>query len=149
MTNAAAVIGLTFNSHDLQEVGLGIFLEIMSGLHDGLEVRGTDTVVPGAAGRISRNRVRDRRVVQLRGFVTGNAGSSGESGDRSSFRDKWQTLEGWFPLDGSPANLVASLEDGSTATLSCRTTQLVAGDQPVPSFQLVTIQLESVSPNWS
>jgi hypothetical protein len=149
VSNAAAVIGLTYNGHDLQESGLGIFLELKSGLVGGLSVRGTDTIVPGLAGRIVRTRLGDRRVLMLKGFVTGNAGSGAEASDRSSFRDKWQLLAGWFPIGGSPANLVASLEDGTTATISCRTTDIVEGEQPVPTFQVVTIELESVDPDWS
>jgi hypothetical protein len=149
MSNAAAVIGLTYNGTDLQNSTFGIFLEIASGLHDGLTVRGTDTVVPGLAGRIGRNRIKDRRVVELRGFITGNAGSTSEASQRSSFRDKWQALEALFPVAGGVHDLVATLEDGSTATLSCRAIDIQPGDHPVPTFQEVSIELESVDPDWS
>lgn len=149
MSNAAAVIGLTFAGTDLQNSTFGIFLEIKSGLVGGVSVRGTDTVVPGLAGRIVRNRKRDRRVIELRGFITGNAGSTSESSQRSSFRDKWQALEAIFDVSAAPANLVATLEDGSTATIACRTIDILPGEQPVPTFQEVSVELESVVPDWS
>jgi hypothetical protein len=150
VSNAAAVIGLTFGGSDVQNGTFGIFLEIKSGLVGGVSVRGTDTVVPGLAGRIVRNRKRDRRVIELRGFVTGNAGSTSESSQRSSFRDKWQALEAIFDVSAAaPANLVATLEDGTTATIACRTLDILPGDQPVPTFQEVSVELESVVPDWS
>jgi hypothetical protein len=46
MSNAAAVIGLTFGGSDVQNGTFGIFLEIRSGLVGGVSVRGTDTIVP-------------------------------------------------------------------------------------------------------
>jgi hypothetical protein len=150
VSNAAAVIGLTFGGSDVQNGTFGIFLEIKSGLVGGVSVRGTDTIVPGLAGRIVRNRKRDRRVIELRGFVTGNAGSTSESSQRSSFRDKWQALEAIFDVSAAaPANLVATLEDGTTATIACRTLDILPGDQPVPTFQEVSVELESVVPDWS
>jgi hypothetical protein len=149
VSNAAAVIGLTYNGTDLQRSDFGIFLEIRSGLHDGLKVRGTDTIVPGFTGRIARIRKGDVRDVELRGYITGNAGGATEASQRSSFRDMWQTLDALFSPSGGVADLVASLEDGTTKTLSCRATDILPGNQPVPTFQEVSITLQSTTPDWT
>lgn len=71
MANPAAVVGLTFGGTDIQHNPIGIFLEIVRGLNEGPSVRGSDTVVPGLAGRIARNRVADRWDIELRGLVAG------------------------------------------------------------------------------
>lgn len=71
MANPAAVVGLTFGGTDIQQNPIGIFLEIVEGLNEGPSVRGSDTVVPGLAGRIARNRVADRWDIELRGLVAG------------------------------------------------------------------------------
>lgn len=147
MTNAAAPIGLTFASLDLQSSDFGIFIEVTSGLYDGLTVRGVDTVIPGLAGRVPRNRIADRRIIQLAGWVTGNGATIDDQ--RSAFRNNVQTVSSTFSLTASPATLEADLEDGTTVTISARTIEIHFGQMIASVLQRVEIDLESVDPDWT
>lgn len=92
---------------------------LVGGLDDGLDVRGEDTVIPSAAGRVARNRVRDRRIIEVDGLVTGTGAS--EAARMDDFRDAMESLRTLFSPTRAAANLVISLEDGvRTATISCR-----------------------------
>ena len=147
MTNAVAVIALTYDATDVQASDFGIFLEIVRGLNETPEVRGTDTVVPGRAGRIARNRVADRLPIELRGIVMGNG--STEADQRDDFRTNVLALRALFSPARTPTDLVATLEDGSTATISARPLNIV-WDEQVPSLSAnVSVELESVDPDWS
>lgn len=144
MTNAVAVIGLTFDGTDVQDADFGIFLEIVRGLNEGASVRGTDWVVPGRAGRIAGNREGDRLPIELRGVVMGDGvGLAAQRADFAALREQVRAL---FPTDGDPAPLVATLEDGSTATIQARTINRawIDGDADAE----LSIEMESVDPDW-
>lgn len=145
MTSAVAPIALTYASHDIQDIN-GIFLEIKRGLNEIAEVRGRDNVSPGATGLFARNRKKSRRTILLEGWVRGEGNT--EANQRSDFRDNVQTLQGWFDAT-SFANLVATGEDGSTNTISARTMPPMVWRQVTPSMALVSIELESVAPDWT
>ena len=230
MTNAVAVIGLTFDGTDLQTADFGIFLEIVRGLNEQPVARGVDLVVPSRAGRIVRNRVGDALSIELRGYVMGtgapataaetgggvdttlaadavagvvsivltsaagiadneylrvgdtgeteirrvdpswtagttipltgplvrnhDAGdqvrqvdTAGSSGDREVFRTNAKIVRALFATDAEPANLIAALEDGTTATIAARTLNSI-WNQITPDLAEVSIELESVAPNW-
>lgn len=92
---------------------------LVGGLDSGLEVRGEDTVIPTAAGRVARNRVRDVRVIEVDGLVTGTGAS--EAARMDDFRDAMETLRTLFAPTRAAASLVVLLEDGiRSATISCR-----------------------------
>jgi len=82
MTNAVAVIGLTYDGTDLQAADFGVFLELVRGLNEPPAVRGVDLIVPSRAGRIVRNRVADALTIELRGYVmgTGTPATAAETG---------------------------------------------------------------------
>lgn len=147
MANPAATIPLTFGGTDLQQNPIGIFLEIVDGLLGTASVRGTDTVVPGLTGRIARNRTGDTRRIELRGLVAGNGAT--EALQQSDFWTLAATLRTLFDPTASPASLVATLPNGTTATILARTLPTMMWDQIVPSLARVTIELESVAPNWT
>lgn len=147
MSNPAAVIALTYAGTDVQQNPIGIFLEIARGLNEVAEVRGSDTVVPGLAGRVSRNRVADRRTIELRGLVAGSGAT--EAAQRSSFRTLVNTVRTLFSPTAAPANLVATLENGTTGTIAARTLPTLLWDQLGPSVARVSIELESVAPDWT
>lgn len=147
MPHGAALIGLTFDGTDLQRSDLSAFFEIESGLHDGLEVRGRDTVVPALAGRIVRNRVADRRVIQLRGFIRGEGADADAQGE--AFRAMAQEMEALFDQTADPDDLVATLEDGTSLTIAARTLEIHFMPQTVPILQRIEVDLESVAPNWT
>lgn len=139
MTNAVAVIGLTYATVDIQASDFGIFLEIERGLNEPPSVRGVDLIVPSRAGRIVRNRVGDALAIELRGYVMGT--------DRSDFRTNALAVRALFDSTAEPADLVATLEDSSTATIAARALNSV-WNQITPEIAEVSIEMESVSPDW-
>lgn len=146
MPHNAAVIALRYAGTDLQESDFSVFLEIESGLHDGLTVRGRDTVVPALAGRIARNRVKDRRVIQLAGWVSGVGSSASAQAD--AFRDVCQEMEALFDQT-TTATLEADLEDGTTVQIEARTIEIHFAQQRTPVLQRLEVDLESVAPDWT
>lgn len=148
MPNAVAVIGLTFRAADLQRSDFSVFLEIIKGLNDLPSVRGTDVVVPGLTGRIVRNRVADKRDIVLSGFVRGVGGSPTESSDRAAFRVVMDEMRTLFDPTLTPGDLIATLENGSTARIAARTLNLIEDNQ-LPTLSKINVELESVAPNWS
>jgi hypothetical protein len=145
MTNAAAVIGLTYDGTDIQQNPIGIFLEIVRGLAEGPTVRGSDTVVPGLTGRIARNRTADVWTIDLEGWVAGTGVD--EDAQRSDFVTLRATLGTLFDPTRAPADLVATLEDGSTLTIVARPLPTPLWGQQVPSMAKIAYQLEAVS-DW-
>jgi hypothetical protein len=150
VANALAVIGLTYGGTDIQNSSIGTFLEIRRGLNEIPEVRGIDTIIPSAVGRRLRNRVKDRRIIELFGYVAGTG--SGEAAQRSSFRTQVAALKALFDPTVS-RSLVATLENGGTGTIAARTLTMIWGDawseDLSPSFASVSIELESVAPEWT
>jgi hypothetical protein len=67
---------------------------LVGGLDDPADVRGEDTVVPALAGRIARNRVRDRRVIEIQGYVRGLGSDDAARAD--DFRDIQEVLRALF-----------------------------------------------------
>lgn len=142
---APATIGLTYRGSNIQDLD-GIWLEIVRGLNEGPAVRGVDVVVPAAVGRQVRNRVADNRTLELRGWVRGVAGYD-EADDLEAFATQRTTFGALFDPTLDPGALVATLEDGSTVTIDARTLNSV-WEQVVPSFHRVSVELESVDPEW-
>lgn len=145
MSNSAGVIALSYDGNDVQQSDFSLFLEIVRGLNEAPLVRGRDTVVPSLAYRIPRSRVADSIVIELRGFITGTG--SGEAALREDFRNNVDTIKFLFDPTGDPKDLVATCEDGTLRTISCRTTSLVWG-QVLPSFANVSIELEAYE-DWA
>lgn len=123
-----------------------IVLRCVRGLDDAPEVRGEDTVIPSAEGRVPRNRVWDRRVIELYGFVAGTGAS--ETAQRADVRSALETLRTLFDPTGDPATLVVTLEDGSTATISARPINMVLDDGRIPTYREVSVELEAVEDDW-
>lgn len=146
MTTPVAVVGLTYDGTDVQDADLGLFLEIVKGLNETPEVRGTDTTVPGLDGRIPRNRVTDRLAIELRGMLM--ATGMDESAQRSDFATMRQQVRMLFDPTKMPADLVAELEDGSTATISARPLPTLLWRQGPPGYAELSVELESVDPDW-
>lgn len=146
MTNAAAVIGLTVDGTDVQQDPIGIFLELVRGLNEPPRVRGLDTVVPGAPGRLARNRVSDGFVLELRGYVSGTG--SDEEAQRGAYRDLVNTFRVLFDPTRDPVDVVATLEDGSTASCSARALPTAVWDQIVPAMARVSVEMESLDADW-
>jgi hypothetical protein len=142
MPSSVAVIGLTFRGVDVQRSDFGLFLEIVRGLDELPEVRGKDTVIPGLAGRMYRNRVVDRLPVELRGMVVGNGVD--EAAQRSDLRTNMDFTRALFDPTLAPGDLVATLENGALRTIVARPLNLLK-QQRVPTMYDLSIELESVS----
>jgi hypothetical protein len=127
---------------------LRICLRLTRGLHSGLDVRGRDTVVPGLAGRVPRNRVKDRRLLEIEGEVMG-VGST-EAARLADFESAMATLAGLFDPSLAAGALVVMLQGGGTATISARTLpETIEGDDGLPGYRRVSYRLEATSPDWS
>lgn len=144
MSTAAAVIGLTYGGQDVQDLD-GIFLEIIEGLGEGPTYRGTDTIVPAATGRTRRNRVKDQLIIELRGWVCGTGVD--EAAMRSDFATNRKALLDLFDPTLGDQDLVAMLEDGSTATIAAMRRSPIVYSQVVPAYAGVSIELEAVE-DW-
>lgn len=144
MTSAVAVVGVTFNGQDVQDID-GLFLEITQGLADSPDVRGVDVVIPGADGQTARPRRFDQRKVMLTGWVRGSG--AGQAAQRASYRGNVRLMLGVFDVTAAPADLVATLEDGSTATLVARTLSVASADELPGEFTNLSIELLAVA-DW-
>lgn len=148
MTTQVFPIGLTFGGTDLQDLaGSGILLYLKRGLNEPAPVRGSDVVIPGKPGRLAGARVKDGRSgIVLEGIVTG-AGATGAL-ELSSFRSRWTTFAALFDPTVVRA-LVATLEDATTRTIQARTLNIAVDQSIAPMLAEVSIELESVAPDWT
>lgn len=147
MTNPAAPIGLTYRGTDVQQNPFGIFLELVGGLNEVALVRGEDHTVPALPGRVLDDREADVLPLELRGWIAGQgADGMAQRADVATLRQQVRNL---FDPTVS-GNLVALLEDGSTATIQART----LGDgllwgQVVPQLFSLSVRLESAAAVWT
>lgn len=144
---AVAATGLTANSTDLTAGDLGFVFQLTRGFYDGLEARGTDTVIPSAAGQVARNRLADRRYIDAEGFVRG-LGST-EADARGDMADRLAVLEALMRPDQDPYVLEFTDLDGVAWTINARPLgwdPVVPG--PVPTFQRGVLHWLSVDPDW-
>lgn len=120
---------------------------LVRGLDDPPEVRGADTTIPGTAGRTPRNRVRDRRTIEIQGWVRGTGATDALRAD--DFRDAMEELRALFSPTRAAATLIVGLEDGTrTATITARPLPTaIIGYKPVPAAS-VSYELEAVGADW-
>jgi hypothetical protein len=145
MTNAAAVIGLTVNSTDLQTDPIGYFFEVtQGGPYDIVEVRGSDVRVPSLEGQIPRSRVGDSREIRLEGHAMGTGAD--EQAQRIDYETRALALAALFdPRDLVTITLI--LPSGATATIEARTESMLRKDR-TPAYAEYNVQLESADPEW-
>lgn len=143
---APAILGLTFDGTDVQDTD-GLFLQIISGLFDGLDVRGKDVVVPYLAGQVPRARRADTRRILLVGWCRG---SGSTQDDRVlSYRAERANMMNLFDVTAMPATLEVTYPDASTKSISARTLNLVATEDVLAEFATVSIELLSTDPDWT
>ncbi len=140
MPSHVAVIGLQYDSTDIQEWPFGIFLEIKRGLNEGPKVRGKDTTVPGLNYQLPRNRRAEYIEIELTGYV------SGEGVDEEAMREDFATLRDvmktLFDPTRDPALLIATIEDGTNLYVLARP-ENTAWNQVVPSMAAVSVELKA------
>lgn len=124
-----------------------LVFQCIRGLDDTPEVRGYDTIIPGTAGRTARSRVRDRRIIEIEGWVIGLGSSHAAQTD--DFRDAMETLRSLFSPTASAANLVVLLEDATrSGTISCRPLNMLV-DYEGSVAARVNVELEAIGGDWS
>lgn len=148
MTSPFTPIPITFDGTNLQPTDLSFCFWIVSGLNETPEVRGVDVTVPALAGRIESNRMNDVLPLVLEGFVRADPSTTTTAAAQSSYRTKAKLIRALFASNRARANLVATLEDGTTATISARPLSGIIWKEEIPSeYATVSIELEG-SGNW-
>jgi hypothetical protein len=140
MSSDAAVIALTFDGTDIQDVD-GIFLEIVSGLQGPTEIRGIDVTIPGADGYVADVRRVHATRVKLEGWVRG-VGASDEADHRADLADNRVIFRNLFDPTAAEAPLVATLENGAIWTIQARTLPTILWEANVPSHATVSVELQ-------
>jgi hypothetical protein len=145
MTSAVAVIGLVFDGHDLQRPDLNVFFEITEGLDDLPEVRGEDQLIPFRAGRLPGLRLPHRRPIVAVGHVMGPADETA----KAAFRAYVDEIKGRLDPTAGERILVATLEDGSTRSITCAARNLIGGEGFLSEYRAFSIEWEAVAdPMW-
>lgn len=146
MTSPLGIIGLTYDTDDLQLSDLTLFLTITYGLNEPAEPRGRDVLVPYLNGQVARPRRPDTRRILLAGHVKGDGADT--AARQSAYRAMVRYLNDLFSPARMPADLVASLEDGSTATLAARPLPMVFTERVPSEWADLTVELLSIDPDW-
>lgn len=145
MPSSAAVVGLTFRGTDVQRADNTLFLEVEEGLLDGgLELRGSDTTVPGRAGRRERNRIPDSLPIVLKGWVRGDGSGSAAW---SSYYAAWADLQELLRPTAGSGLLVATLPDATVLTANARPVDIMPGAL-LRAAREVSVELEAVDPPY-
>lgn len=125
-----------------------LIIWLINGLDSGAEYRGEDTIIPGVAGRTARNRVRDRRVIELTGYVIGTGDNEDEQMD--DLRTAIEELRALFDGAMSTAKvLVIDLEDGGQAVIGARTVNWSVVQTEDPVIRALSAELEAIGGDWA
>jgi hypothetical protein len=135
-----ALTELTFRGTSLMRSDLTVIMRIVRGLGEVMDVRGEDTIIPNATGRTPRDRKKDRLTIELKGAT--------ELLQRTSFKTLRAELRTLFDPSLAPGALVATLEDGTTLSIDARAINILYGDDGIPSFREVSVELEAVE-DWA
>jgi hypothetical protein len=119
---------------------------LVRGLDTAPEVRGQDTVIPGAPGRVPRERIFDRRVIELEVQVLGIGATEAEQ--RADTRAALDALGSLFAPTRDPASLVVEVEDGSTRSIDARPVNVLHDEGEIPTRRLLSVELDAVAGGW-
>lgn len=125
MTTFGGVVPVSFDGTSLQNFASGIWLDLVVGLVETPNVRGSDTTIPASAGTLEGNRVNDYLPLELRGSVRAAAALTDPAAMRASYFANLQTVRTLFASNRSRANLVATIPGGITKTISARPLNIV------------------------
>jgi hypothetical protein len=131
-----------------------VFFDIHRGFNEHPEPRGRDDVVPGRPGRYRRNRVDDRLVIELRGWVRGIGADAEER--QQDFRDAVTALKAAMDPTGGAGTLTViapylGLPAGSQSIEDAYPLNMLGGEvSNTMAFQRFSIELEVVGnpPRW-
>lgn len=112
----------------------GLFLWLRKGAGEVPGVRGVDVVVPARVGRVARNRVADRLLVELEGIVGGIRTDDGIVivEEPVSYYALVLEMAALFDPTKDPATLSYTLPDSSVISLLARTTPPLLWDETIP-----------------
>lgn len=145
--SAALATGLSVDSADWTRTDLRILARVTSGLFDGLEVRGRDSTVPGLVGQVPRLRLGHQRIIVAQGIVNGTG--TDEADGRADLLATRAAMDVLMSPDQDPYDLIVTMEDGSTATISARPQRIEWGPDDIPAFREFTAYWLSVAPHWT
>lgn len=148
MSNPYAVVGLRYDSTDLQLADFTKYFWIATGLDAVPSVRGVDVVVPGKPGRSLKNRENDTLAIVLNGQVTCDPDAMDQAAARSSFRTAMRAVRTLFASNRTPATLEATLEDSTVLTITARPMNIVVPDQVEGVYASLSIELEGYD-DWT
>ena len=151
---------LTFDGTDIREATAptagGLFFDIVAGFRGIAEVRGSDRILPGKAGRTARSRVKDRRVIRLHGYIHGGPTSGSLVTRQQDFLANVVVAQALFDPDDAAKDLVATdpymgLSAAATSTISARVLNVIEGREQMGVYQEWDVVLEAVGdpPDWA
>ncbi len=141
---------LSFRSVDLR--GDNFCLDIVKGLHEPAEVRGTDFTAPGREGQYAGNRVHHIREILIEGFIRGVGSSVAER--QESFHTTTATIMDTLDRALSDGVLAVDdgdygLPDGETWTINARCADAIGSELRAGwTFQTWSIKLFSLDTEW-
>lgn len=142
---------VTYRGTDLVTLSssqLRLCFRLTRGLAAGEDVRGIDVTVPGLAGRISGNRIHDRRLIEVEGFIAG-VGST-EALRQVDFETAVAAVMALFDPKLAAGTLVVGLQGGGTKSISARTLpETIEGDDKIPGWQEFGFRLEAIGADWA
>lgn len=127
-----------------------ILAYLVRGYDESWETRGSDTVIPSAAGRVRRNRIRDVLKIEVVAEVMGTG--SDDAAQRADLRAAVDSLKALFDNTLAPAELVIELEDGTFAGIDAAAVNTVSasptsGDHH-PTIRVLSFELEAIGDVW-
>lgn len=142
---------------EMQDLTAGRWFEISAGGLDAAStVRGSDTVIPGKAGSVVRNRVSEALTVVLHGILFGDVGATSA---RESYRTRMAALKAIFDPTAVPFALTiypdatgvgGGLAAATTATLNVRFLRFTGPPAIGDEVRQIDIECECVDspPAW-
>lgn len=140
MPDGLTLIPITYKTEDLQRSDGTLHLDVEEGLDELAEYRGHDLPLPGMDGQYEGIRRADRRQIALVGWI--------KTATADDYRDLVIELRGIFDPK-VPGDLVADLENGSTATIRARTLQISWLGERMSNTRGLRIFLISIAPEWT
>jgi hypothetical protein len=135
----SANVPLSYNSGTYNSNTGTTVLEIVEGLNEAAEAEGEDQTPLGGVGEFPRNWVKRRRRIVINGRIKATT--------PSAFRTAVKALHAIWVV-GETHDLVATLEDATTATIAARVEACEAPQWSDRTAQ-VTITLVSKAPDWT
>jgi hypothetical protein len=136
---------LTYRGTDIRTSA--IHFDLVRGYSERADVRGEDTVIPGNAGRTARTRVKDRRVIELRGYITGATAAAWRISTDAALALFDPSLAAGDVVLTTPYLGIAA----GSKTVSARVLNVAGGPITASRFQTWSVELEAIGdpPDWA